>query len=773
MAGPPAMNEKGAVAAYTFLIVGLLSLVAFHFELLGPVENYWLLFLGAANIAAVTFAILHYHPRPWWQWWVILAALILFLVGSIFSVEYNTLGNLSRTRSLIPDLITMPGYVLLAAGLLGIARSRGKGSIDIFDTVLDGLMVSFSMFALTWVYLIQPVATAHGSPYVVRLTLAAYPSLSLFLVIVTIRLAFTSTEHRSPSYWLLLSTLFLVFVGDASYMLADADIVKIAYSTLALPYAAGYVLSGASLLHPSMRGLTKREQTHEVAYQRIQVTLVALALATPAFLIFGDHDASLVNRSVIFSVDLGLVLSATTRIFRSFWSAKKSERDLAHIAAHDVLTGLPNRRLVVESLSRSLETAEGTDEHVALIFMDLDQFKQVNDSFGHSYGDRLLIDVAERLRKNVRRGDLVARLGGDEFLVVLQALSSVEAAHRIALGIRDCLRTPFVIDEIELFITGSLGLAFAESVNKGGAEHLLRDADTAMYQAKAAGRDTVITFNDAMQTDVAKRLELKFDLRSAIEKDQLHLAYQPIVRARDRRIEGAEALLRWKHPTLGLVPPSVFIPLAEESNLILSIGTWVLETAIAERASLQRDRIVSSDFYIAINLSAAQLVDERLVEHVEDILKRHGVSGDKICIELTESMVMENPEKSISILSTLKRTKVTLAIDDFGSGYSSLAYLTKFPVDKLKIDKSFVDSLTQSDTADETLIAAIVAMSKSLGISTIAEGVETRGQEMRIRALGCDAIQGYLISRPIEIDQLKVVIGELRGGHHGLAGVAI
>ncbi len=742
-----------------FLLLGLVSLLAFSLGIFGPFEPYWPIVLGMGSAGAVGYAIIRFKPVPRWNWWVIFAALWLFLIGAVTGALLHTLGNLTHTRSILPDLITIPGYALLAIGLLRFSGSNPRGKRDNLDAILDGLMAGLSILAVAWVYLIGPLLLSHGTSLTIRLTLVTYPPLSALLVVLVLRLAFTTDLKRTSAYWLLLAAFFSMFVGDTIYMLADSDTFRFSVIMLGIPYGAAYIFAGSCALNPSMQLLSDTKSLFGAGYKRIQVSLIALSLATPAFLIFGERSASLSDRAVIFLVDLGLVTTATTRVLRAIWSAKKSEEQLAHIAAHDTLTGLPNRRLVTERMSRLLTDMAQTGKSLALIFIDLDQFKMVNDTFGHSHGDHLLVSVAERLRANVRRLDLVARLGGDEFLVVLQDIESLDLAYRIACGLRDSLRDPFVVDGVKLYVTGSLGLATASSAESPNAEELLRNADTAMYQAKAAGRDTVVIFNTSMQTEVTRRLELKYDLRGALELQQLFLVYQPVVNTQTGYVEGVEALIRWQHPIHGLIPPTTFIPLAEESGLILEIGSWVMDTAVRKTRDFLAVPEVTSDFYVAVNLSAAQLVDEKLADRVAAMLAKHKIRGENLCIEITESMVMENPERSATILRSLKDISVRLAIDDFGSGYSSLAYLTKFPVDKLKIDKTFVDSLERPDSADATLIAAIVAMARSLGISTTAEGVETADQSRQIIRLGCDAIQGYYLSRPVaEPNVLETII---------------
>ena len=400
--------------------------------------------------------------------------------------------------------------------------------------------------------------------------------------------------------------------------------------------------------------------------------------------------------------------------------------------------------------------------HVALLYMDLDRFKLINDTLGHTQGDELLIEVAARLRSHVRPTDLVTRIGGDEFMIVLNRVLNVSQAVDLANRLRSCLTVPFIVNGMTFYLSASIGLAFASGDDPSAtAEALVRDADTAMYQAKDAGRDAVAVFDQSMRSKVEERVELERDLHFAISMAQLHLVYQPIVRLPHGTVAGMEALVRWAHPTHGVVTPAKFIPLAEEAGLISEIGDWVLEEAVRQFAAWRRQFPSMADLYISVNLSGAQLHDDRLVERVADVLALHALDGSSLCLELTESVVMEDPVSAAATLADLRGLGVQLAIDDFGSEYSSLAYLKRFPVSTLKIDKSFVDSLVRKDSADATLIATIVAMARALGIGTVAEGVETREQAEHLVELGCDSVQGFLYSRPVGPERLVEVVSSL------------
>jgi diguanylate cyclase (GGDEF)-like protein len=429
---------------------------------------------------------------------------------------------------------------------------------------------------------------------------------------------------------------------------------------------------------------------------------------------------------------------------RMFEQLQKSEERLSSLAYHDTLTGLPNRLLFHDRLALAVAQSPRHGKGLAVLFMDVDRFKVINDSLGHSVGDRLIREVAARLRACVREGDTVARLGGDEFTVLLPDVGQAVDAAKVAGKVLDVIRVPFDIDGREIFVTSSMGISLYPDDGRD-AETLVKNADAAMYRAKEQGRDRYLLYTPALNATALERLALESSLRKALPNDELLLHYQPIVDVATRRVHGVEALLRWNHPELGLVPPADFIPLAEVTGLILAMGPWVLRTACAQARAWQE---LHPGLRVAVNLSARQFQEPGLVGHVTDALADTGLDPRLLQLEITESSAMQNAQAAIQTLRELKALGVGLSIDDFGTGYSSLSYLRRFPIDTLKIDQSFIRDIG-ADPDDAAIASAIIALARTLKLSVVAEGVETAEQLAFVARHGCDQTQGYLFSRPL------------------------
>ena len=429
---------------------------------------------------------------------------------------------------------------------------------------------------------------------------------------------------------------------------------------------------------------------------------------------------------------------------------KAAEERIQYLAYYDALTGLPNRTLLKDRLSKALASARRQKDKVALLFLDLDRFKHINDSLGHSVGDLLLQDVAERLKRSAREQDTVARLAGDEFLIVLTDVKNIHDAAVAAERFMDAMTAEFVVQGHPLSISCSLGISiFPEH----GAEDeiLIKNADAAMYCAKDYGRDNFRFFTEDMNAQVVERLTLESSLRLALDKKELFLVYQPQMDIGTGRITGLEALLRWQHPELGLVPPDKFIRIAENSGLIMPIGEWVLRTACSQARKWQDEGLPAVP--VAVNVSAVQFRQEGFRELIRRVLHETGLAPQYLELELTESLLLSNADVRFLVLQELKAMGLKLAIDDFGTGYSSFSYLKHFPVSKLKIDRSFVRDVALNPD-DAAITTAIISMAKSLNLKVTAEGVENEAQMSFLRAHHCDEIQGYYFSKPLSTDEV-------------------
>ncbi len=450
---------------------------------------------------------------------------------------------------------------------------------------------------------------------------------------------------------------------------------------------------------------------------------------------------------------------------------KETERKMHDLAYYDSLTGLPNRALFKEQLARAIRVAERQQERLAVMFLDLDRFKQINDSLGHSVGDQLLKEVGKRLGACLRatdnvgrdRGDdAMARLGGDEFTVLLTELAQPEDAGKVAHRIVEALARPFSIDGQELFVSASLGIAVYPA-DGTDVDALLKSADVAMYSAKEQGRNNYQFYSRELNARALERLDLERDLHRALERREFHLNYQPLVEAPGGKVVGVEALLRWRHPQRGLVPPNAFIPIAEHSGLIVSIGEWVLAEACRQGQAWRESGL---RLEMSVNVSGLQFREGRLVDTVARALAATGFDPALLVLEATETIMLENQKTTLAVLQALKDLGVRVAIDDFGTGYSSLSYLKRFPLDTLKIDASFVRDL-DAGRGDHAIVSAIIAMAKSLGLRTLAEGVETVRQAELLMSLGCSRMQGYFYSRPVapaEIPSLVRALPAAQGG---------
>jgi diguanylate cyclase (GGDEF)-like protein len=484
------------------------------------------------------------------------------------------------------------------------------------------------------------------------------------------------------------------------------------------------ILAHASVINETLTPIENQfvdalSEASRTTYQLLQAIMLA---ATPGLLI------------------LGIVLS-----LRILQQRKRADDRVRHIAFHDDLTSLPNRLMLIQRLDQALSRHRRAGTQLAILFIDLDRFKVINDSLGHEVGDVLLRQVADRLQTQSREGDTVARMGGDEFVVLIENQANLVDVSACATRLAKQLSAPYLLGKKECHVTLSIGISVFPS-NGNDSQALLKAADVAMYRAKEMGGNNYQYYLPSMNVHTLERLELESDLSHALERGELLLQYQPKVEIATGLITGIEALLRWKHPLRGLVPPLEFISLAEETGLIVPIGEWVLASACARTKAWQDQGLTKLS--VAVNLSARQFADSMLLPKLTQIIRASGLDPSSLELEITESMVMSHGESAVAVLEKMKLIGVQIAIDDFGTGYSSLAYLKRFPIDTIKVDRSFIRDIP-ADSGDKKITRAIIAMAHGLRLKVVAEGVETADQLAFLRAQRCDSVQGYFLYRPL------------------------
>ena len=532
---------------------------------------------------------------------------------------------------------------------------------------------------------------------------------------------------------------------------------RIAFCNAALLRATGYTAEEVdgkdwfdTLVPPSEREMRRRQSSRELIAppgELLERTILTRA-GEPRFVQW--------NVTTLRGMDGAIVGSAM--IGADVTDQRRSSEKLLHDALHDSLTGLPNRALLMDRLTQRLAVAKRRPHvNFAVLFLDIDRFKVINDSLGHMRGDEFLVEVARRLSSVLRPSDTVARLGGDEFTVLLEDVADKTSASVVSDRLLEVLSEEFVLGGQEVFSGASIGIAHGNATY-ARPEDILRDADTALYRAKAQGRGRWVEFDTTMHARAVEILQLETDLRRALDRRELRLHYQPVVSLTSGEISGAEALIRWQHPERGLVAPAEFIPLAEETGLIVPIGAWVLEEACRQMKEWQ-DKLSMPQLEIGVNLSSRQFQAPGLVAEVGRVLSQTGLSPRCLRLEVTESLLMDRHPHVADAMTGLRAMGVRIDLDDFGTGYSSLSYLYQFPIDTLKIDRSFVARMGAGEEGVE-IVNHIVSLAQSLDMEVVAEGVETAEQLAQLRKLHCSYAQGYHLSRPIESARFEALLGE-------------
>jgi diguanylate cyclase (GGDEF)-like protein len=652
---------------------------------------------------------------------------------------------------------------LAAAGLL-MMPATAQSMAGLLRNVLDGVMVALALFCTSWILVLGPLFAAGGENLLSTILGLAYPvgdvATITILIFALLRARHGGEAARQPLYLLGLG-LTGIALADSGFVYLTSQTSYTSGSFIDLGWFAGFVILWVAARRPERPVPTADSETGlrfvsslSVPYTPVVVMATAVLFqhlrgesldGTATFAAMGVLLLIVLRQVLTLRENLALVRNLEDRVEQRTADHKRLQEELAHQAFHDSLTGLANRALFKDRVEHALTRLQRRRRPLAIFFLDLDRFKAINDSFGHASGDALLIAVSKRLRDCVRVEDTVARLGGDEFAVLVENLASEAEVRIVADRVKEAFRDPIVIDGRELAIAASIGIAISEA-GAETADDLLRNADLAMYRAKAAGGGAR-QYIPEMHAGMIERLELETDLRQALAREQLYLVYQPIVDLQTGRLSGAEALLRWQHPTRGVVSPADFIPVAESSGMIVPIGEWVLRQAC--RDARRWDEIPGGEaLSVSVNLSGRQLQTTELPSMVPQALLEAGLAADRLTLEMTESVLIDRNDETLALLHELRRIGVRLAIDDFGTGYSSLSYLHRFPVDIVKVDRSFIELLTGE--ADETsLVGSIIRIGQGMRVTTVAEGIEDPTQLKALQRLGCDRGQGYHFARPM------------------------
>lgn len=735
---PPRRSAKPAWI-YLAACGAVIALVAFGpAALQGPLQLIGLLAGLGAMIYAVRRMALPGYRKPWG---LMLGAATVFLVGIVIRAVVPGASGPPNLMSLIPNAFAVPGYVLMGCSLAGMLRRRRARDDD--PARIDAMLVALAAIFMCWTYLIVPMM-AHSELTPLRVANSFFPIFDVVLLVFAAQLGF-SGGGRQPALWMLTTATAAMLAGDLMFALRDDGLADLPQHPIDVLFLVTFVLVGAAGLHPSMRTLTEPQQIVVKDLSKVRTTLIALMVVGPNLITIVQPAHSMLTGIVNAVICSLLILAVFARVVRANDSRARAEQVTRRRATHDPLTDLPNRELLAETISTWGDRAEDERQEISLLFIDLDRFKMVNDHWGHQVGDELLCAVAGRLSKQIRSEDLVCRIGGDEFVIALASPSHSALAESLADRVLAEFARPFVLSVGNVVISASIGVAKAY----GGARalELIRDADTAMYKAKGNGRNAYALFDTSLRDKVRDRMNLEQALRGALPRGELAVHFQPIVDLTNGQIDGFEALMRWNHPTLGAVSPVDFIPVAEETGLIVESGAWLLRTAAAQLAAwtLQRGH-GARRLHVSVNVSVRQLRDRAIVDIVRGVLADTGLGADQLWLEITESGVMEDLETALVTLIELRDLGITLCIDDFGTGYSSLSYLNRLPVGIVKIDRSFVRHVGENGP-NEPIVRAVLAMTRAMNLRVVAEGVETEVQRDWLRDQGCDLAQGWLYGK--------------------------
>jgi len=721
-----------------------------------PAEHSTVIVLAcaAAVVLGATVALwVHRAPR------LLVATTVLVSGVTALGAHNIAADGLSARQLNLRDGALLVSHVLLALGMLVATRRRLRA--DSRAVISDGLIIGLGAWIVLWVLLLQPALHGFtGLPAATLMRGATLAVLSVILFLVA-TLLFSDT---APTVSVIFATLAVVtlLTGEIVYLVDARPDASLVARVLGAPFVVAAACATGMLLHPSVRSLLSPARRRPTPPLMTRLVSTTASLVAPVVMLTLTDPASRNDRIVrVVSI---VVLSAVVmaRVVQSVRANARTQADLEHNAQTDPLTNLPNRTAMLELVTEATQLAHGTPRQPTVLFIDVDRFKNINDSLGHSAGDDVLLEVARRLVAAVPAHASVGRISGDEFVILDPHTETATQAVVLAEHVLDSLREPLGLRQGDMFVSVSIGVAMAVRSLDLTADEILRHADTAMYRAKDAGRNCIAFFDDSMVEKVTQRLDIETALYRALDKNELRLVHQPIVDTSLGLVVGFEALMRWDRGVNGTVSPAEFIPIAEETGTIVPLGSWALLDALTQLRLWIDAGACTSHTTISVNVSARQLHDPTFVSVVTEALSRSGVSADQLWLEVTESLMITEPTQALTALKQLNAIGVRIAIDDFGTGYSSLSLLQRFPIQRIKIDRAFVHALT-TDGGSHSLVRTIVAMADSLGADIVAEGVETMEQLDILAGLDCRKAQGYLISHPVDSAAVPDTVLALEG----------
>jgi len=729
----------------TYLAVGLVAVAGYSFTSGGLLHDAAYVALGMSAVLAILVGIRLNQPTRRLPWLVMAAGQFMWVFGDAIDSWYQDVEHVSPYPSMA-DAFYLAAYPVLGWALIMLIRRR-RSARDIAG-LLDSAIVTVGLGVLSWVILAYPTVVESRQSIAASAVGLAYPVADILLVGLLVRLV-TTPGGRTPSFRFLLAAVSLLVLGDSASDLVN--LVSDGSSTFDFLWLSSYVLWGTAALHPSMRTISSPAPNTTSAFTWRRLTVLTLAtLMAPATLaaqlIFSnrvDGWAIVAGSVVLFLLVVGRMNLAMDQIVAANDHRERLQADLAYQASHDSLTQLPNRSHALQLIEGALHRAQRSGAIVALLFVDLDAFKSVNDTFGHSAGDEVLREVARRMQAEVRGGDVVARLGGDEFVVLLEPVDSQPAVIEIAERIVAAVSEPIKIAASVRALTVGASVGVGINLDSGtDPDRLLGEADAASYRAKALGRGRVEVFDDSLRQDLYERANLESAITNGLGNGEFEMVYQPVVDVRNQKLQGFEALMRWNRPGFGQVMPDDFIPLAETSRLICDVDRWALDAALTQLAQWSTD---AAELWMAVNISGRHISDPRIVTDVSEALAQSGIDARRLVLELTETIQIDD-FRAMSHLHTLREMGVCVSIDDFGTGYNSIMQMQHLPVDSIKIDRSF---LASTHHASEQLVLLIVQAAHAFGFTVVAEGVELAEQLSTLDEVGCDSAQGYLIAKPL------------------------